>query len=175
MNLWEEIAFFFYRLYRFLCSLNWACLRNVTSYYLINDQGKQLQLNVVNYATVDPAALLVIYYTREGTKYLFLDDYRKGPSTESELQAIRRTYQNYKAPATKYIGMNVTMGDENFDLNAEEFMVAGSTLFTPIFNQWLCRHYLNATPSRKLVATLIDSNIHFTQTESPLYLEYKSD
>jgi hypothetical protein len=174
-SLWEEIAFFFYKLYRILCSLNWACFGNVTSYYLVNDQGKQLNLSVVNYATVKPAALLVIYYTREGVKYLFLDNYRKGPSTEEEIRDIKRAYQNYKPPDTKFIGINVTIGEDNFDLNAEEFMVAGSTLFTPTFNQWLCRHYLNIQPSRKLVATLIDVDINFQTTEAPLSLEYKLD
>jgi hypothetical protein len=174
-SLWEEIAFFFYKLYRLLSSLNWACFGNVTSYYLVNDQGRQLNLSVVNYATVRPAALLVIYYTREGVKYLFLDNIRKGPSTEQEIESIKSAYRNYKPPATKFIGMTVTLGDHSYDLNAEEFMVAGSTLFTPTFNQWLCRHYLNIQPTRKLVATLIDSDVNFQDTEAPLNLEYKLD
>jgi hypothetical protein len=175
MNLLEEIAFFFYRLYRFLCSLNWAYFRNVTSFYLVNDEGRQLKLNLVNYATVHPAALLVIYYTTEGVKYRFLDHYRKGPCTEEELEGIRRTYQNYEPPTTPFIGMTVTINDAHFNLNPEEFMVAGSTLFTATFNQWLCKHYLNVKPARKLVATLIDSDINFTQTDKPLALEFKTD
>jgi len=69
----EEIAFFLYRLLRWC---NWCTLlvlrifrSNVAQYFLLTNDGTQLPLTAYNYAVLQPATLLVIYYSPTATKY----------------------------------------------------------------------------------------------------------
>ena len=49
-------------------------------------------------------------------------------------------------------------------------MTVGSTLFTPVFNLWLCKHYLHIPPSEHSVVTFIDDKVRMVAVTSEVVL-----
>jgi hypothetical protein len=60
---------------------------------------------------------------------------------------------------------------KTYPLDADEFNVGSSTLFTPAFNRWLCRNYLGIAATEEVEATVIDADVNVTCSKSPLYLK----
>jgi hypothetical protein len=168
----EDIAFFIYRLSRWVNSIVIFVIRifkkNVTRYYLVTSNGTPLPLTPLNYALMQPSTLLVIYYTPTMTKYRMLsiesDDY-----AEEAVEEIRSAYSECEVPSYAFIGMSVKVGEKTHELPAHEFMVAGSTLFSPVFNKWLCKHYLHVEPG-EVEATFIDDLIRMVAVTSEVVL-----
>jgi len=171
----EEMAFFLYRLLRWL---NWGCLivlrafrRNVTHYFLITADGTQLPLTAYNYAVLQPTTMLVIYYTPTETKYRMVTP-AVGNGTASEVVAeLRSAYTTFEAPSYSFLGLNVEVSERTFTVPPQEFMVAGSTIFSPVFNLWLCKNYLHVPPTSQVTATFIDNLIRVVTVTSEVVLQ----
>ena len=172
----EEMAFFLYRLLRWL---NWVTLvvlrtfrRNVTHYFLIAEDGTQLPLTAYNYAVLQPATLLVIYYSPSATKYRMVSPALDPNATAGDVVAdLRSAYSTYEEPRYSFLGLSVQLGDASFSIPPQEFMVVGSTLFTPIFNLWLCRNYLHVPPTSEIAATFIDDVVRMVAVSSDVVLQ----
>jgi hypothetical protein len=171
----EELAFF---LYRFVRWLNWGCLvilrafrRNVTCYFLIANDGTQLPLTAYNYAVLQPTTLLVIYYTPRETKYRIVTP-AVGNGTASEIvEELKSAYTTYEAPSYMFLGLNVDVHERSYAVPPQEFMVAGSTLFSPVFNLWLCKNYLHVKATTQVTATFIDDLIRVVTVSSDVVLQ----
>jgi hypothetical protein len=164
MTVVEEIVFFFYRIARWL---NWATIvfmkmfkRTITYYFVVLEDGTQLPFT----ETSNASTLLVIYYTPACTKYLMTPLNKTLTCDE-----VRREYCLPTTPSYSFLGLSVTVDDTTHKVSPQEFMVVGSTLFSPVFNQWLCKHYLHVRPD-KVVATIIDDSVRMTEVNSDVFL-----
>ena len=171
----EELAFFLYRLLRWV---NWGCLvvlrafrRNVTQYFLITADGTQLPLTAYNYAVLQPSTLLVIYYTPTETKYRMVAPAFSNGTASEIVAELRSAYTSYEAPSYSFLGLSVEINERTFSVPPQEFMVVGSTMFTPVFNMWLCKNYLHVTPTPQVTATFIDDLIRVVTVSSDVVLQ----
>jgi len=169
-------------IYRFIRWLNhmMSCFlaffsRNAAYFYIVVEDGSQLPLTPYNYAVQYPVNLLVIYYTPIGTKYRFVPKIQDSYLTETNLTAqlavddIKSAYGIVAAPTYKLLGINIKIGNREYNLPTDEFVVTGSSIFSETFTRWLCRNYLHV-PCSSASVTIIDESIRLlTITEEIVF------
>lgn len=123
--------------------------------YMILENGEQLPMNPL----VRPRALVIEYVVNGGTHYRFVDQPKP---------AYAYAADPFVVPKKKMLGMTVDVDDRTFPLNVDEFNVGNSTLFTPMFNRWLCRNHLYVPPQDVVQATIVDSDVNVVVTKKPV-------
>jgi len=123
--------------------------------YMVLADGTQAPMT----ASARPHALVVKRVTNGGARYRFVEQPKPAHGYASDALV---------APKNKMLGMTVAVGEQTFTINVEEFNVAGSTLFTPLFNRWLCQNYLCVPPRDDLSATIVDSDVNVVVTKKPV-------
>lgn len=169
----EEVAFFIYRFSRWIHWVSVFILRlfkkNVTHYFLVTSNGTPLPLTPLNYSLMTPSTLLVIYYTPSSTKYRMLPIEREDDCMEAVAE-LKSAYSQCESPSYSFLGLSVKVNHRLHDVPPNEFMVAGSVIFSPVFNQWLCKHYLHVSPG-DVEATFIDDSVRMVAVTSEVFLQ----
>jgi len=171
----EDMAFLLYRflrwMNRFMIFVLRLFKRTVTQYFIVAADGTQLPLTAYNYAVMQPATLLVIYYSRTDTKYRMIAPVTEtAPSAGDVVQEIEAAYRNFEVPSYSFLGISVSVGRGSYDVPPQDFMVVGSRLFTKTFNLWLCKNYLHVTPSDDIQVTFIDDAVRVVAVTSDVTL-----
>jgi hypothetical protein len=159
MNVLLEVVLFFYKIFRRLSRCLVRMRGEATHVYLVTPNGEQVPLTDANYTAYAAFCLLVKFYTLQGVRYRFV-----------EAPDMARSYTDLVPAKEKIMGLSVTVGRATYPLDADEFNVEGSTLFTPTFNAWMCRNLLSV-PVEEVEATVIDADVNVSCTKNPLYLK----
>lgn len=152
-----DVALFFY-----ICLRNiirwWTCLLNffqkAPQFYYVDDDGVQRDFT-------DGAGHVLVVYSRP-RKFLFLPN-----AKVTDIATFKETHQTYAEAVIPYMGIEVVANDFSYSIDPHEFMVEGSTLFTPTFNKWLCRYMLgiDITP---LTVTVVDNDVQVVTIDRPI-------
>ena len=155
-NVFVYVLLFFYKCGRRLAEL----LRRPDSVrvFMVLADGAQVPMN----PSVRPHALVVKHVTNGGARYRFVEQPKPTHGYASDALVV---------PKNKMLGLAVDVGERTYPLNVDEFNVGASTLFTPLFNRWLCRNYLGIAVSEEVEATVIDADVNVTCSKEPLYLK----
>lgn len=153
-NVFLYVALFFYKWFRWAAAWLKAARGRSTQVFLVEADGEQVPLRGL--AHLADGALLVKFYSGGEVRYRFAE--RTG-----------RQVTVFSEPKRKMLGLSVTVGEKTYPLDANEFNVGASTLFTPHFNRWLCRNYLRV-PDAEVTATVIDADVNILCSKEPLYL-----
>ena len=129
--------------------------RDVSRVYMVLENGAQAPMNT----GVRPRAVVVKYVVNGGTRYRFVEQPTPSHGYASDALVV---------PRNKMLGMTVEIDGCTFPLNVDEFNVGDSTLFTPMFNRWLCRNYLYVPPRDVLQATIVDCDVNVVVTKKPV-------
>ena len=163
----DWLFFLMYRLYCCVAYIFWLCKRNVTYFYVVDNNGRQLSLTDRNLAL--HKTLLVIYYSPSFIKYRFHTISGFGDSEQ-----IRQAYITFEEPEKyKLFAVNAIVHEQVHTINALEFNIVGNVLFTPTFKLWLCANYLHVSPTTNMSVSYIDDETTITTTEGPIYF-YKN-
>jgi hypothetical protein len=153
-----EVALFFYICIRQLMQW-WAYLLNFfqkpPQFYYVDDDGVQREFD-----TLKSSNVLVVY--SRPRKFLFLPN-----AIVTDLDAFKEAHQTYSEAALPYMGIEVVANDFSYSIDPHDFMVEGSTLFTPTFNKWMCRYVLgiDVTP---LAVTVVDNDVQVVTIDRPI-------
>ena len=152
-NVFLYVLLFFYKCGRRLAEL----LRKPDSVrvFMVLADGAQAPMN----PSVRPPALVVKHVTNGGARYRFVERPKPTHGYASDALVV---------PKNKMLGLTVDVGERTYPLNVDEFNVGASTLFTPLFNRWLCRNYLYVPPRDDLRATIVDSDVNVVVTKKPV-------
>jgi len=131
--------------------------KDFSEVYMVLENGSQAQMN----PAVRPRALVVKYVVNGGNRYRFVEQPKPAHAYASDALV---------EPRNKMLGMTVDVGECTFPLNVDEFNVGGSTLFTPLFNRWLCRNLLYVPPQDVLQATIVDCDVNVVVTKKPVHI-----
>jgi hypothetical protein len=130
--------------------------RHETIFYYVDVHGNQLPFVEGN----KRADVLVEYNAPR--RYLFLTDVIVTPY-------FKEAYRSYEEPLCPFIGMQVRTDGKEYALDCRKFMVKRSTLFTPVFNKWLCKNVLRIKVT-ELRATIITSEVKVLEVTQPIIL-----
>ena len=135
---------------------NWfnSFFQEYVSYHYITNQGDQLTVS-----TPDVVYTLIIHHTRNGKFYKIVNF----PTTDTTF-----------TPSFSWIGLSVYIHDKSYVIPPKEFLFISNILFTPCFNLWLCKHYLNIKATEKVVATMIDKDIDMHTVDYPIMIQETS-
>jgi len=153
-----EVALFFYICLRQLFGW-WARLLNffqkAPQFYYVDDDGVQRA-----FETLKSSNVLVVY--SRPRKFLFLPN-----AIVTDIAAFKEAHQTYSETALPYMGIEVVANDFSYSIDPHDFMVEGSTLFTPTFNKWMCRYVLgiDVTP---LTVTVVDNDVQVVTIDRPI-------
>lgn len=142
---------YFYRLYLFFYNLYISFFKESITYYKISAEGDQLSIN----STVNSIYTLIVYKTKKNTKYRFTDSLNV-----SELQI----------PSYTLLGMSVYINFKSYIICPSDFLIVNNILFTPVFNLWLCKHYLKIFPTNNVSITILDKFVDVHTFNGPLIL-----
>ena len=160
---WYFVALL-YRIYDFIVTLAWACRGEMSAAYLVDATGSQLRLTEWNCEMCEhPAVLLIIFYTRAGLRYRFVEL----DAGESALEVLP-TVRSWTAPASTIFGLKVDIKDHEFVLDPREFSVLGNKLFTTTFNRWMCLHYFHIPATDEVKVTVIDESMTIRAMDAPV-------
>lgn len=107
------------------------------AYYSVDSDGVQTPYD-------GQSCRLIVY---PGPQYRFIDLGAEWADIEAEPVSMG------------YAAMEATVAGRTYELNASEFMVRDSDLFTPTFNKWLCRNILRIAPA-PVTYTVIDASMN---------------
>jgi hypothetical protein len=116
-----------------------------------------------------PSTLLVIYYTPTSTKYRMLPIEREDDCVEAVAE-LKSAYSHCEPPSYSFLGLSVKVNNQLHEVPPNDFMVAGSIIFSPVFNKWLCKHYLHVAPG-DVEATFIDDSVRMVAVTSDVLLQ----
>ena len=152
-NVFLYVLLFFYKCGRRLVVFFQE--RDSVKVFMVLADGTQAPMN----PSVRPHALVVKYITNGGARYRFVEQPKPSYGYASDALVV---------PKNKMLGMTVEIGERSYPINVEEFNVGASTLFTPLFNRWLCMNYLYVPPCDHLSATIVDSDVNVVVTKKPV-------
>lgn len=152
-NVFLYVLLFFYKCGRRLALFFQA--RDSVRVYMVLADGTQAPMN----PSVRPHALVVKRVTNGGARYRFVEQPKPAHGYASDALVV---------PKNKMLGMTVEIGGRTFPINVDEFNVGESTLFTPLFNRWLCTNYLGVPPRDDVSATIVDSDVNVVVTKKPV-------
>ena len=152
-NVFLYVLLFFYKCGRRLALFFQA--RDSVRVYMVLADGTQAPMN----PSVRPHALVVKRVTNGGARYRFVEQPKPAHGYASDALVV---------PKNKMLGMTVEIGGRTFPINVDEFNVGESTLFTPMFNRWLCMNYLGVPPRDDVSATIVDSDVNVVVTKKPV-------
>ena len=155
-----------YRLYGFMVWLAWKCRGETSCAYLVDVHGNQLPLTEYYLETGDfPMTLLIIFYTKQGIRYRFVD------IGNIDIAAVEETLTSciaWSPPDYKIFGLMVRIKDHEYVMDPNEFSVLGNKWFTVSFNRWLCKNYLNVPVSDEIEAMIINSDMNMEVLTTPV-------
>ena len=153
-----DVALFFYICIRQLIQW-WASFLNLfrkpPQFYYVDDEGVQREFD-----TLKSSNVLVVY--SRPRKFLFLPN-----AIVTHLDAFKETHRTYSEAVLPYMGIEVVANDFSYSIDPHEFMVEGSTLFTPTFNKWLCRYVLGIDVTT-LTVTVVDNDVQVVTIDRPI-------
>jgi hypothetical protein len=145
----RSMIVWFYSLYQKI--KQWYYSIDDISYYMISKSGKQIPVFSSYSDKDDPIDGFLTIYNKNGNyKYKFTPNFTK---------------DNFEIPTYKILNLMVTIETFATILDVNEYAIVSNTLFTPTFNNWLCRKH-NIPLSNSAFVLLCDENadIHTIQT-----------
>jgi len=162
------IVSWLYRLYAWMVWLAWKCRGETSCAYLVDVNGNQLPLTEYFLETGDfPMTLLIIFYTKQGVRYRFVDIGNVDLASVEETLSSCRTWS---APDYKIFGLMVRIKDHEHVMDPSEFAVVGNKWFTRVFNRWLCKNYLNVPVSDEIEGIIINSEMNMETLSTPVVI-----
>ena len=140
----DTLLVYGYNLYKTI--KNWYYKMDTISYFMVAEDGEQLPIFTNTYKVI--LGFVTVYNKNNEFQYKFSSNFNINP---------------IDIPTNKLLYISFTGDEINYNLNPKEFSIVGNTLFSPLFNVWLC-HKLNISTIDNKCIIDDNANVHCIKT-----------